>query len=421
MLSPKLRSTITLGWLILIGGLSVLGQFARLETPLGRLSGHEIVMVVFIAWIGLDSLFNQLSHRKFPRPGLSWLLSPWLWGFLWLIWTMVTTMGNAWWWHSSLLLTQGLSYLGRTLLYVIFARSLYGAVQFRLVSRQHLTWGISIWLILQTLFGLGQYLFLPDTRLFKLLGWDDHFNRAFGTLFDPGFYGLILGMSVIWWLEQLLSKKIPSWLSQIMIVLSLIMVVLTYSRASYVALGLGLLVWIVSRRQVRGLLLIVALMLGVLLAPKDGGGEGQKLLRTNSVAAREEVIVHHTRSITWPEILVGRGWYYEGARQLQVQGISQDAGQTVVDQSVGRNNAQSVDNLYLHVFLSTGTVGTLLFTISLGLWLKQLWPDILLRTTMMIILCHSLFSTSLLYPWVLLLIAFFLSEQPSAHQKENHA
>jgi hypothetical protein len=51
MLSPKLRSTITLGWLILIGGLSVLGQFARLETPLGRLSGHEIVMVVFIAWI----------------------------------------------------------------------------------------------------------------------------------------------------------------------------------------------------------------------------------------------------------------------------------------------------------------------------------------------------------------------------------
>jgi hypothetical protein len=162
-------------------------------------------------------------------------------------------------------------------------------------------------------------------------------------------------------------------------------------------------------------------MLGVLLAPKDGGGEGQKLLRTNSVAAREEVIVHHTRSITWPEILVGRGWYYEGARQLQVQGISQDAGQTVVDQSVGRNNAQSVDNLYLHVFLSTGTVGTLLFTISLGLWLKQLWPDILLRTTMMIILCHSLFSTSLLYPWVLLLIAFFLSEQPSAHQKENHA
>src|SRR3989304_8999963 len=41
-------------------------------------------------------------------------------------------------------------------------------------------------------FGLAQYILIPDTRFLAVLNWDDHYYRLLSTLLDPNFTGIIL-------------------------------------------------------------------------------------------------------------------------------------------------------------------------------------------------------------------------------------
>ncbi|MEK7542910.1 MAG: hypothetical protein AAB503_01210, partial [Patescibacteria group bacterium] len=46
--------------------------------------------------------------------------------------------------------------------------------------------------ILVAIFGWLQYLFFPDLRVLKYVGWDDHLYRLTGSFLDPGFSAIIL-------------------------------------------------------------------------------------------------------------------------------------------------------------------------------------------------------------------------------------
>ena len=72
------------------------------------------------------------------------------------------------------------------------------------------------------LFSLGQYLLLPDLRLYKNLGFDDHYYRLAGTLLDPNFTGAIFASLSIFFI-----LKKDYFLSLI----GLISISLTFSRA----------------------------------------------------------------------------------------------------------------------------------------------------------------------------------------------
>src|SRR3990170_8831618 len=46
--------------------------------------------------------------------------------------------------------------------------------------------------VITAVLGWIQYLWLPDLRDLKYIGWDDHYFRLFGTFLDPAFMGIIL-------------------------------------------------------------------------------------------------------------------------------------------------------------------------------------------------------------------------------------
>lgn len=138
--------------------------------------------------------------------------------------------------------------------------------------------------------------------------------------------------------------------------------------------------------------------MAILLIPKDGGGEGQKLLRTNSIEARTEVLNYHTQDFKGLDWLIGRGWYYEGSLQIHRQALSEEK-----TEFTATSHARAVDNTYLHVLFSSGLPGLILFGTILTTLAWNLRHSPAAEAILGAVIIHSLFSTALLYPWVWLI------------------
>jgi len=74
------------------------------------------------------------------------------------------------------------------------------------------------------IFGITQYLLVPDTRFLATNGWDDHYYRVISTFGDPSYVGAILLLGLI-----LISvTKSSIWFYPIL----LVPIFLTYSRST---------------------------------------------------------------------------------------------------------------------------------------------------------------------------------------------
>jgi hypothetical protein len=203
-----------------------------------------------------------------------------------------------------------------------------------------------------------QYLFLPDMRWLYYFGWDDHYYRVIGPLLDPGFTGLILVFILVWLWENKTER--------LMQLFTLGALLLTYSRASFLALFVAML-WL--KKPIK--IFVVCLVL-ILALPRISGGEGVKLERTTSINAR----VTNWQS-TWKTFLNSPFW------------------------GVGFGSVRS-DSSLLYVLATTGVMGLIAY---LG-YLKSLFK---LGPTFGAILVHSVFLHSLFYPAVLFWIALRLA------------
>ena len=248
---------------------------------------------------------------------------------------------------------DGLLYLVRTVIYlglIINGEMLFSPV------KKWVFWAMAAFVGL----GLGQYIFLPDTRFLLSYGWDEHYWRLIGTVLDPNYMGVMMGMIVLFgiqvanldsvsltrsarnhrslprrrylgFFDKVLSgfssmvSETPSSV-RLLVLLSLTSLVLTWSRASWLAVLVSGIWYLVSefgpsttltcsrglrprvaRARVRGSGVpadfsdeksgYVRRKLGILgtlailgvgvwwLAPKPGG-EGVNLLRTSSIQQR---------------------------------------------------------------------------------------------------------------------------------------
>lgn len=399
----KLPSWELLGvWLVLL--LSLLGQFARLELPVGRVSLHELVLAPLS--LGLIVQYRSRVASLLRNPLV-------LLGGTFVLWTALTTFTNAQRLQIPALWTEGSAYLARLVLYLVFGFGMGLWSQTKNFPALRLRRAVIAWLLMQAIIGLGQFLLFPDTRLLFFLGWDDHLSRAFGTLLDPGFFGLFMAWGALMSFVSAThstGKRRLLWISALSLCIGAL--ALSFSRASYVAFlaGVGALSWSWKQRSV--LLLIPLLVLCLVLLPKDGGGEGQNLLRTRSIEAREEVLVYHAEGLSVQQTLFGRGWYYESALALHEQALlERDPNkQSAVSP---RQNAQAVDNVFLHIFFSSGLIGFALYAVwqLLLLWRLRTSPELLAIWTA--VLAHSLFSTALLYSWSMLLLVVLTFTQQS--------
>lgn len=359
---------LTLIWLS-----SLLGQFARLPSPWGTISWYEGFMAVFTGVAILTTLFTKSVRKKGPeKPLSSTKVLLIVWFFYLLSATLLQSISTR---------EIGLAYLLRIGLYCVFGWSVFQALCLKWIDGVIVKQGVFFWLLFQALLGLGQYLWFPDTRWLQYLGWDDHFGRAFGTLLEPGLFGLFMSIGLVWSSQQLLIVK--RWretlLKSISWVVFLLALTTSFSRSALLSAIAGLLcLWLVSKKALGGFLLGMTLF-AWLLIPQAGGAEGQNLLRTASIDARETVLRREMSELSLRQIVFG-GWYIPASAQ---------------------GHAQMLDSGWLQLLLSSGLVGTLLLLIGVNTYKKTL-QKLLISPYFWIISTASLVSPGFLFSYIML-------------------
>lgn len=373
--------------------LLVLGQLQRLQiTPEIAIYLHEILMAVWLAvalpkrWTVWRKTVGQILHQ--------YRLVPFL-----LLWMVVgLTVAN---FTQSLNLVPWL-YVARLGLYVWFGVELWTQrSQLPHAQEAVLITGLNILVL-----GLIQYFLLPDTRFLRILGWDDHYYRLISSQFDPNFAGMLLVLTLL----QLQMVSWPRPLKTILNVLLAVGILLTYSRASYLALLVGGLVFIwrskdqLTRLFIGGALLIV--LVGIPLLPQKAS-EGTDLTRTASITARTSTIANTVSSMQPYQWLVGKGVFVPA--------------ETITRPTPIPEHAKFTDNLFVFTFVSAGLVGLLVFlTLTIQL-LYHCWKTtpVLLAATAAILI-HSQFNLTLFQSFVLLYFLGMIATNSKTLQFKRH-
>lgn len=253
-----------------------------------------------------------------------------------------------------------------------------------------------------TAFGIVQYLFLPDMRFLFAFGWDDHYYRLIGTIFDPNYLGLIISLTMI----LLIAKPIPY--AKYFLVMSIAALALTFSRGSYLAFSCGLLGYVWLSKRWKYFLIMFGLFMAVLLVPKPGG-EGVNLRRTYSIISRRESYLN-----AW-NLFQQHPWF----------GIGFNAYKWVTGTNVQSNGIpvrpSGPDNSFLLILVTTGVIGMMPWLIYMGILSRFLVQDAGLFSGLIVILIHSLVNNSWFYPWVMIWVYLLIlaREQAEAFKDNN--
>ncbi len=283
-----------------------------------------------------------------------------------------------------------LLYIARAIIYLLFALSLQIVMPFssKLHRRSWMLVGLFI-----AISGLLQYLFFPDTRFLKYLGWDDHYFRLIGTQLDPNFTGIIL--TITFFITQGLWKK-QDWIKISSSVLLAGTILFTYSRASFFSFIIGsfliIFIGLIKSRQ-KNIFLSIIIGLFIILIPflPRPDGEGVKLERTASISARIESNQLSLNSLNKYEWVFGKGLFTYQNKTSQ--------------KTFWPTTAHFPSNLIVFLFTSTGVIGlglSLIILYKIGRYLYQ--KDIYIFTAFIAILIHSQFNHTLFQPFVWLWI-----------------
>ena len=214
---------------------------------------------------------------------------------------------------------------------------------------------------------ISQYIFFPDATDLKMLGFDDHYYRLIGSLFDPNYTGEILVMIGLFAIAT--NKHLLS-------VLILPIIAVTYSRASYMAYLFGLLLILIRSKKKILLLLLLLIPLSIWISPRPWG-EGVNLLRTFSIYSRIDSWMNGLSLFAQRPIA---GWGFNTLSDINGQRIG-------------------IDNSYIFTLATTGLIGFISYVILLIKSLKQISKS-LLFIPVLTILFHSFFNNSFFYIWI---------------------
>jgi hypothetical protein len=351
---------------------------------------HEIFMIL---WIIVVFLKEKSIRTSFVSSTTRLLQRTWPIG-IWLLlgWGNVFLRGEN--------LGIPILYTLRLLTYLGFLFILFRLVKEKQLKVRDLAELFLIPGIMFLCFGLYQYFYLPDVKFLQVLGWDDHFNRLISTLFDPGFTGILF--VICFYLVQLFSsfgKKKNHLQNMLCVTLSLGFaygLLLTYSRASFLAFGISLLlgggILLLKRQWKAGIMLGGILLMFVASVPflPRTGGEGVKLERSSTIIARSEAAQSVVQSVRKWEWVWGRGIFVPIERPSS--GFYQ-----VPD------HGRLQDNWVVFFLTDTGVVGLLAAIFFLGKYV--LWSirhNVWLSCAAVAVFVHGLFNASLFYPLVVL-------------------
>ena len=272
-------------------------------------------------------------------------------------------------------------------------------------------------LALFVLFGIGQYFFYNDLGALKVFNWDIHKDRLFGTVFDPNFAGSIIIVEIfliLYFYLGKIKKNIKALLS-LYLFISLIALLLTYSRSTYVAFIVSGIAFFALTKKAK--LLYSALIfigIAILFTPKNFSVEGMNLLRTGSIIGRLESF-SNAFSVFASSPIFGIG--FNAYRYAQFRLGLLDMNWLATHAGAG------VSNSFLFILVTTGLIGFLLFIFFLYSLFKCLFEKrkqgIMLAdfaiAVLAGILVHSLFDNTFFYPftmlWLFILIGIVVSQR----------
>ena len=338
--------------------------------PLGQLGAIPIFAGVTIYAHDLALVLLLIFSRKKEFKGR--LRYP----IVFFIWTaVVSLLANAYRFPASEIIVSSL-YLVRWMVYA----SIYFVIQG--VSPKFLLKGLYVFGVALSGLGIVQYFLYPYLRNLSYLGWDPHLFRVFSTLLDPNFAGLIFILTLFLGAKQ----KYPLITQGI----TLAAFFLTFSRSSYLAFLVGITLWLFATKKAKYIVAVVTIFLLVLVFLPKPDGEGVKLFRTVSTFAR---IGNWQRGLT---LISQPRPFGHGFNTLRYE--QRERGWVDDSEMISKAGA-GLDNSLLFVLATTGILGFAAYIWLL--WIQFKIKSLLLTTTLVAVIVHSMFSNSLFYPWVM--------------------
>ncbi|MBA3723788.1 MAG: O-antigen ligase family protein [Candidatus Levybacteria bacterium] len=257
--------------------------------------------------------------------------------------------------------------------------------------------------------GFPQYFFYSDIRSLIYLGWDDHMHRLFSTFLDPNFAGAFLVLYLLFVsgkLYQHIEERSKKWiiLCSIVVILTFLAVLLTYSRSALLMMIISLGVFLILLKQKKIIVGFVAVLVAyVIIISPSFYIENTNLFRVQSTFARLETY-QNAFTIYQDRPILGVG--FNAYRYAQ-----QEYGFRSKNPKYPSNADSGVDNSFLFVLATTGIVG---FAAYLFLWANLFREAIVrLRTKDNILVIvfisstaglfiNALFINSLFFPAIIL-------------------
>lgn len=274
----------------------------------------------------------------------------------------------------------GLLYLLRLAAYFYFFLYVYNFVHKSVQNKNLVVDSLLVVALVSALFGWIQFFWIPDIKPFFTYGWDEHLFRLVGTFFDPSYLGMIIVFGLMLAIER--KKK----LAVIFLFLSL---AFTYSRASYLAflVGAGYLAF-VSGKLTKWFLTFAALVVVVMALPTSKN-HSIEFTRTFSAVARIENY-KTTLEIFKKSPIFGVGY----------NNLCLAYNKYVGYQSVSSHACSGSDSSIVFLLATSGLAGLFSFLLIV----RVMWrftKSRLLKSSLLALFVHSLFSNSVFYPWIL--------------------
>lgn len=372
-----------------------LGHLTRIQLDqVTAIYVFELIMIVTIGVWVID-VFRRRESVTVPKIG---------YGLLTFTLALGLSLAVNWQSLAGLILPASL-YWFRWILYAVFMLVLWDAKRagwINLPVRKTLIYMGSAVMV----FGWIQYIVIPDMRWLFWFGWDDHYYRMVGTLFDPGYFALIMVL--------LLLALGSNWRQHTIVrVMTILALMLTYARSGYLVFILGLMIYAMWRGSYKiflvGVLAFVLLLtpISMLIQP---GGEGVNLARTFTV-------VHRARSVvTGWDIFVNRPIFGIGfnAYRFEVEHLFQPDSKHIPI------HPSAPDSSPVLVLATAGIVGFISFVIMIAHWLYLSRGVPWVFTSIAVIIAHSMTNNSFFYPWVLLWIGIMISQTAKSSGRKAH-
>lgn len=376
-------------------GLLALGQLQRVELPQYHIAFylHDILISI---WVLTTLLKYPLKFIEYLKQFFNKNNKVKIFTSIALLSLVINTITS-----SDL---TAIVYSLRLTTYITFTFSLAFLIKNKKINAEYLKFQIFSVGILSLILGFIQYVFIKDTRFLSVLGWDDHYARLISTYFDPGFTGIIFLLTLFFGLS---STYIKNKITQVLLILSFTWgIILTFSRASYLALITGFLIIALSGLKINKFILKKIFIGGLLfftliiLAPKPFG-EGVDLLRTSTINARYLALTQQLKNLDPKIIIIGNGPYSEknSLNYIESAKLNKTNNQKLIP-----SHSRVPDNIFINVLLSTGVFGLIFFVSILFGWAKKLKSkDIFIYAGFIALLVHTQFNSSLIQPFVILI------------------